>query len=271
MGTMDALRTWRERNPDATSDDWRVAQGQGWKSDDTFYQDAADRGTINQGDADRYTRNQVTLPTPPARVATATLANDKQKGLAWILIKKLEAHNPPIGRVAREWFAERENTITFADISPVIDRLRARLAEPVTTTPAEAPQPVVQTRSVWAEWRSLAEPLATLGGRHGARFAVDTEDGARNSIAFWWIVPSEGPQGTRYFIRQVIGGQEPRRVRMAPEAMIAIAKKINDAGPYEAMLRYGRELGECGHCGRHLTNDESRALGIGPVCRTKGR
>jgi hypothetical protein len=39
----------------------------------------------------------------------------------------------------------------------------------------------------------------------------------------------------------------------------------------EAMLRYGREIGKCGHCGRTLTDEESRAYGIGPVCRNKVR
>jgi len=33
-----------------------------------------------------------------------------------------------------------------------------------------------------------------------------------------------------------------------------------------AMIRYGQELGECGHCGRTLTDPESRAAGIGPIC-----
>lgn len=39
--------------------------------------------------------------------------------------------------------------------------------------------------------------------------------------------------------------------------------------PQEAMLRYGREIGRCGHCGRTLTNEESRAAGIGPICRER--
>lgn len=36
--------------------------------------------------------------------------------------------------------------------------------------------------------------------------------------------------------------------------------------PKEAMLRYGREVGCCGHCGRMLTDEASRAAGIGPIC-----
>lgn len=36
-----------------------------------------------------------------------------------------------------------------------------------------------------------------------------------------------------------------------------------------AMLRYGHELGACGHCGRTLTDEDSRARGIGPICAGK--
>lgn len=39
--------------------------------------------------------------------------------------------------------------------------------------------------------------------------------------------------------------------------------------PQAAMLRYGREIGSCGHCGRTLTNEESRERGIGPICAGK--
>lgn len=36
-----------------------------------------------------------------------------------------------------------------------------------------------------------------------------------------------------------------------------------------AARRYGQELGICGRCGRTLTDEESRAYGIGPICRSK--
>jgi hypothetical protein len=37
----------------------------------------------------------------------------------------------------------------------------------------------------------------------------------------------------------------------------------------EASLRYGRELGVCGDCGRTLTDETSRARGRGPVCDSR--
>ena len=36
-----------------------------------------------------------------------------------------------------------------------------------------------------------------------------------------------------------------------------------------AMVRYGRELGVCGKCSRTLTDEASRAAGIGPICQGK--
>lgn len=38
---------------------------------------------------------------------------------------------------------------------------------------------------------------------------------------------------------------------------------------HEAVAAYGRELGFCGRCGRHLTDEHSRAAGIGPDCASK--
>lgn len=36
--------------------------------------------------------------------------------------------------------------------------------------------------------------------------------------------------------------------------------------PENAMLRYGQAIGRCGHCNRLLTDEASRAKGIGPIC-----
>ena len=50
------------------------------------------------------------------------------------------------------------------------------------------------------------------------------------------------------------------------EARFGMLRSIVADGPREASIRYGKELGECGCCGRELTNPESIAAGIGPVC-----
>jgi hypothetical protein len=44
--------------------------------------------------------------------------------------------------------------------------------------------------------------------------------------------------------------------------ILTAIEKDDDAGP-----RFGREIGRCYVCGRTLTDETSRELGIGPVCR----
>ena len=58
---------------------------------------------------------------------------------------------------------------------------------------------------------------------------------------------------------------EHRVPRPAAEAIIAKIALDSKA----AAGRYGQEFGHCGLCGRGLTDEVSRAIGIGPVCREK--
>ena len=195
-------------------------------------------------------------------------ASDKQVGYIHYLIGQLEKIDLNGAAEAKSW-TERQTFTGGRDgtASTWITRLKNRI-EAVRTGKIVVSQPQT-TKAVWTEWRELAAELVKVGGPTGARFAVATEKGSDNNLAFWWIVRKDDPQSgrTRYFLRQVIGGQGPVRVRLAPESMVSIAKKIKAAGSLEAMLTYGRELGSCGHCGRELTNKVSRDAGIGPHCR----
>lgn len=48
-----------------------------------------------------------------------------------------------------------------------------------------------------------------------------------------------------------------------------VLRKIEDAGVEQAGVRYGLEIGRCYKCGRTLTDETSRAQGIGPDCAKK--
>ena len=100
------------------------------------------------------------------------------------------------------------------------------------------------------------------------RYAVATEDGATNALAFYKVDrPTEGKWAGYTFVKLILGGhQEQRMSRAAGEAIL---RKIA-LDPEAASQAYGREMGQCGRCGLPLTNDESRAYGIGPDCRKKG-
>jgi hypothetical protein len=69
-----------------------------------------------------------------------------------------------------------------------------------------------------------------------------------------------------FIVNQQVSDDVTRMPRTVARAAL---QKIVDAGIEESSTRYGRELGICGVCGRTLTNEDSRQLGIGPVCRAK--
>jgi hypothetical protein len=97
------------------------------------------------------------------------------------------------------------------------------------------------------------------------RFAVASRTG-QNDLDFFQIDrPTEGRWAGFVFVRRIIGGHEPITVRGA-EAASAVAA-IEAAGWQAAAARFGQEIGSCSRCGRSLTDEASRAFGIGPDCR----
>lgn len=98
-------------------------------------------------------------------------------------------------------------------------------------------------------------------------YAVPSLTG-NNDLDFFRVDrPEEGQWAGRTFVKRVIGGRPYSSVRgkTAREALEAIL----EFGIDEAGILYGSTLGQCSECNRHLTDELSRALGIGPECRTK--
>jgi hypothetical protein len=193
--------------------------------------------------------------------------------LAWALIGELTKLDDEAGHAGAVWMDRNEPTLTVDQCSEWILRLRAKIAtyngQPLVTT--TAPTGVVTTAPAAPVNGGAAEVIALLAGLHDAvephpdrgmilrRYAIDGFD-TGNETRFYKL--RESKRGKRYLVAQL--SDEERMVPWA-EALI-VARKIT-ADPMAAMLRYGQEIGSCGHCGRTLTNDESRALGIGPKCR----
>lgn len=95
------------------------------------------------------------------------------------------------------------------------------------------------------------------------RYAVTGEDG---TLKFYRVdQPTTGPWAGHTFVK-VQASDDYHRV-FATAARVVLAKIAED--PKAAMLRYGHELGSCGHCGRTLTDATSRARGIGPICASR--
>lgn len=92
------------------------------------------------------------------------------------------------------------------------------------------------------------------------RYAVE-HDG---TLKFYKLDRPTSGRWTGYTFLKVQASDDLHRIRgkMAEEVIALI-----EADPIAAMKRYGQELGHCGRCGRTLTDETSRELGIGPVCR----
>lgn len=99
-------------------------------------------------------------------------------------------------------------------------------------------------------------------------YALDTENpNSINRVAFYQVDrPTKGKWAGFAFVKLQVADDLQR---MSQKSGLAILNRIVEVGAAEASARYGRELGICGVCGRTLTNDESRAAGIGPVCKNK--
>ncbi len=97
------------------------------------------------------------------------------------------------------------------------------------------------------------------------RYAVATTSAdAVNGLAFYRVDrPTEGRWAGCVFVKLVTGDDEQRLSRGSSAAVL---RSIAEVGAEAASAAYGREIGACGVCGRTLTNDASRARGIGPVC-----
>lgn len=101
------------------------------------------------------------------------------------------------------------------------------------------------------------------------RYAVTGDDGTTD---FYRVDrPTEGRWDGYIFVKLLLGGPHghPREERVPIRNIQTILDKVAKAGPKAASIRYGKELGSCGVCGRTLTNPESIEAGIGPVCRGK--
>ncbi|AGT12782.1 hypothetical protein PHELEMICH_45 [Mycobacterium phage Phelemich] len=198
------------------------------------------------------TRPAATVDFAPAGASFAPAMTEGQRGyLRDLMLKKAQIKGMDMGAAEDTldtWFA----TLTKADASVQIDKAQAWLKENAPSVAAAAP---VVGHDVYAT-------IVPAG-----RYAIETTDGAINSLAFYKVDrPTEGKWAGRVFVKLEVGGDEQR---LSQKQGLGIIAKIAAAGAAQASARYGREIGRCGVCSTRLTNDESRAYGIGPDCRKK--
>ena len=129
--------------------------------------------------------------------------------------------------------------------------------------------PIIETAKIETAPAPSNVTKVDVSGLNGG-YAVQNESGNLTFLLF--DSPVEKWAGWT-FVRQQVGANANRLGKQRPggtyegpwEALIA--KVVAD--PRTAMETYGKELGICGACMSPLTNAESRAAGLGPICRAK--
>lgn len=108
---------------------------------------------------------------------------------------------------------------------------------------------------------AVRQPVApdTLPTVADGRYAVEHE----GTLKFFKV--KNGQRGFVFLDRQASDDLYPIKNRATKAEILALIA----ADPHAALVRYGRELGVCGRCGRTLTDEASRAAGIGPICIDK--
>jgi hypothetical protein len=147
----------------------------------------------------------------------------------------------------------------------------ARTAYVTRFVAGAAAEPNVQQASRMIEWLlalPTREGAATAGGNdvqvEAGRYALVDTDG----VVKFYVVdrPTDGKwAGYTFLSAQASDEKHPIRNRETKQRILAEIA----ADPMGALTRYGIELGRCGVCGRTLTDEMSRATGIGPDCAAR--
>jgi hypothetical protein len=170
-------------------------------------------------------------------------------------------------------------TVTKQRASDIIKSLLAlpnNEVVPASNAPRTPPVDVMngRTRVEWIEFTDdsgkthksgkiiLPDGREVIAGSYG----VDTSSDNRftNDFSFFKVWVAEG-YGKGWGVKMYTSDYT-HRVKLAGSTQVDVVQMIADAGPLDAAKAFGHEFGRCGVCSRGLTNDESRDLGIGPVC-----
>lgn len=134
--------------------------------------------------------------------------------------------------------------------SDVITRLKTHVTDTSAST-------------MTVERKTDALPLPYVpAGRYALHHGASGVDGG--VWQFYRVdLPTDGQYAGRTFVTRQAGDDFHRMRRSERDQVL---RDIADMGIRESMIAYGRQLGKCGACGRTLTDPDSIAAGIGPVC-----
>lgn len=202
----------------------------------------------NSGTSEEYTvgyggeRTYATRPAAPARIVNG--ASDKQKDLIdRLLTERVHSYTEADVEAAKADWRLTRKMIDF-------------LLDPSTPRRSyQAPAPVEAPIETVAPARTRLDFSAIPDGNYAVR-----EDSV---VKFYRVSTSK-----RGFKNVQVRASDDLHMLFG-KASIAVLHRIVEAGLEASQMLFAIELGRCWRCGKSLTDEESRARGMGPDCASK--
>lgn len=127
-----------------------------------------------------------------------------------------------------------------------------------------------RVREIWRDknrrgWRERTPEDSAPPRVQAGHYAIRDENGE------WSFFKIDTPESGRWagyvFVTRFVGD---RKVRISRAMQAKVLREIGK-DPIKALRDYGHQIGSCGVCNRTLTDPDSIAAGIGPVCEAKVR
>lgn len=156
---------------------------------------------------------------------------------------------------------ERETGTLTPEQQQFVARIMAGHVDP---TAAQASRVIEALLALPRRETRTANTSAAVRDVAAGRYALVADDGV---VKFYTVDrPTEGKWAGRTFVNAM--GSDTRYPIRNRDERDRILATIAEA-PETAMRLYASELGRCGYCGRELTDETSRAAGIGPDCAAR--
>lgn len=159
-------------------------------------------------------------------------------------------------------------TTAHSSKSAILSSLRNQQPHPMFATRTRRSEVKSVTQQPMTPHLSYAEVDAMVNtvapGRYALRRAQATEAG--NTVTFFKVF--ETRRGNRIVQLVANGGMDYDQQTLPLKHQWHAARHIAE-DRIAALELYGQETGTCGDCGRALSDETSRRIGRGPVCRSK--
>jgi hypothetical protein len=218
--------------------------------------DYSNRVTFNTGRHGNYcTECMAQLPENPAHAPRTTADRSHPANAAEPLAS--EAQHNFIGKLVLDRDTSRMNPAYTARLADIL----AGRGKPLTKAGASILIDGLRTLPRKCTTLDYVAPARVTYDVPAGHYALDGS-GANETVFYRVDRPEEGKWAGFTFISRLQGPDEERVPRNQKDGILArIAADVRGAS-----ARYGHAIGRCGVCNRRLTNDASRAAGIGPKC-----